>query len=477
MWQLENIELFRYEMEQMCKIDPILSSRLNKLERKLWDIQIPLYQSCRLTFKVSIEKRVGLTLDASIRKKIDDQLKAIEEIRKDLKASVDLKDLWAKYNETYKESQKIFDEYIEVLGGLALRDKLDNESSWMVWNLADHLIQDCSEKTCLNPSLAVPSAQEALTRTLARIIRMRFEEWTIWNLPFTSHEFGHVVIEETDYLPNFLNARTDFLTKCENSYFPGCDEEKIRAALRCQLEEFFADAFATYTMGPAYACAAIILRFDPIIKVESNEKPSDLKRVFVVLGMLEWMNNQPQSPTGSSPLTSVSSTPFRNIINKLRATWGDMLTKANPKCMLKNIDNTYFIDNADIEQLMQFVTLIGIEFNKEFGGSPARYSRMTGDNAGWDLAENQSKNWQSQLEKKFKISDPKGTLEELDLRDILNAVWDCRLFYADNDENKIALIENGIMPMFDAIAEKHCELSKPKGRKARKSYGSRQKVS
>src|SRR5438132_7552035 len=75
--------------------------------------------------------------------------------------------------------------------------------------------------------------------------------------------------------------------------------QKVREKMKSQAEnrvrhelgEYLADAFGTYVMGPAYPCAAIHLRFSPVVPSDPDaENRVDRERAHVVLGMLDKMN-------------------------------------------------------------------------------------------------------------------------------------------------------------------------------------------
>jgi hypothetical protein len=80
-------------------------------------------------------------------------------------------------------------------------------------------------------SLTLPSRMEQNALTSSGVLRIGFPEWTIWALPLVQHDFGRM-----------------FVNRCE----PTAADEGL-----------LADACATIVTGPAYACAALLLRLDP----------------------------------------------------------------------------------------------------------------------------------------------------------------------------------------------------------------------
>src|ERR1041385_5440331 len=94
---------------------------------------------------------------------------------------------WDDYTNIVSEkNQLVFSDYFEYLGGLALRIAgLDND----ICRIADELMKRCGSVGINEWSaLTIPASKEA--STLARSIRMRFPEWTIWAVPLTAHELG-----------------------------------------------------------------------------------------------------------------------------------------------------------------------------------------------------------------------------------------------------------------------------------------------
>src|SRR5262249_7748888 len=89
-------------------------------------------------------------------------------------------------------NEAMFAQYIEFIGGLALRDAGFDEG---ISRLANELLRGCCTR---NPEalLAIPTRQSAVAMTMTRIIRVTFPDWTIWALPSTALEFWHVVAKQ-----------------------------------------------------------------------------------------------------------------------------------------------------------------------------------------------------------------------------------------------------------------------------------------
>jgi tetratricopeptide (TPR) repeat protein len=222
---------------------------------------------------------------------IRDKLEAAREARDQTEAERLMQKAWAEYTTTvYRKSESLFSEYVDLLGGLALRDiGFDKDIS----RLGDELVRKWAPRLDVSwDSLTIPARQESPTTTPARIIRLGFPEWTIWALPLTAHEFGHLAISQNKELRELIaHGEPDEQTKSHR-------------------QEYAADAIATYVMGPAYACAAILLRFDPLSAyMDHGDQPAPAKRAHVVFRTLEWMDR--------ANIDRV----FEKIIAQLRKEW------------------------------------------------------------------------------------------------------------------------------------------------------------
>jgi hypothetical protein len=191
---------------------------------------------------------------------VDDELAKAE-------ADPNLSRAWADYRSTLDaKGTKLFTEYVDLLGGLALRQTgLDDG----ICAMADELIRGRGQIGTFNwNSLTIPAQREALEETVAQIVRLGFPEWTIWALPLAAHEFGHVVARRDERFRMIIER----------------DPERDQL-----VEMLVADAFATYVMGPAYACAAILMRLDPCAAAQPDGGGLTAARADVIFATLTLM--------------------------------------------------------------------------------------------------------------------------------------------------------------------------------------------
>lgn len=172
--------------------------------------------------------------------------------------------LWNRFDTLLKEQAKpLFAEYVEFAGGLAMRD---NALEDRVCRMTDELLKELSETT--RNALTVPARQAALSTIMTSVIKVGFPEWTVWGIPLAGHEAGLRIAEDDPAVREYVEEPGQGLSK------------ELRKSL-------FADIFAAYTLGPAYACAAILLRFEPHHVLAVGDEPSDIDRAWLILMVLD----------------------------------------------------------------------------------------------------------------------------------------------------------------------------------------------
>jgi hypothetical protein len=154
---------------------------------------------------------------------------------------------------------------------------------------------------------------------MVHVIRVRFPETSVWNLPVVAHEFGHFVAPELETREQVRGAIHPVREALDR-------EGKGSLIQRAHMEELFADLFATYVLGPAYACTCILLRWNAGTAYKDREKhPSIAKRVDWILKVLERMN---ENESGGEPT-------FWRIAKELRKSWDESLRVAGQPATLE----------------------------------------------------------------------------------------------------------------------------------------------
>lgn len=435
-------------------IDPILMARLDVLDQNLARVEDSKswMRSLRLQrFEASdslwagYDKTIGQNARTQRMKLQDIRDQLAEMDKKGVAEPDDLKMAWHSYSEIYEQSRAIFDECLTFIGGLTFRDQGLDER---ICEVADELIRDLAlgSRGDVWQSLTVPTMNETANKTIARIIRLRFQEWTIWSLPFTAHEFGHVVMGDAPEVQPWMNTEVERLVKgdaeLQQVLAAGADPqareratERARRRAEHHLNEYLADAFATYTMGPAYACAVILLRFNPAAAYEDDlQHPADARRAHVVLGMLQLMDQQAGKPP-----------PYRYVCEYLEKEWQETIDRAQPPSALVQ---------AEKDSLRELVGRIGKRFYPLL--LPAARYPHTGDD-GWTVAQAWSQGWcEASARQPLTVGSGK-------LRDVLNAAWLCRI----NNPQKVGEIAEAAQKLCDAIIEERRAAEKGTARKTK----------
>lgn len=245
---------------------------------------------------VEINDGGGVTLDRQMENlatKYDEMLTKVYEALRNVGSEEDLRAVWAVFEDLLhgqiEPLEPLFNDYVDLLGGLALRSLgIGHETC----QRADFLLRQLRTRST-GPSwnsVAVPAHAEALDMTPAQLIRLGFPGWTIWELPLAAHDFGHAVAASIDPIKKTIEA------------------ERWQPYGERFLTTLFADGYATYSLGPAYACAALLLRLDPAASViGSANEPSDALRAQMTLGMLRAINDD--------------DTTYNEIIGELDTEW------------------------------------------------------------------------------------------------------------------------------------------------------------
>jgi len=281
---------------------------------------------------------------------------ALLEIKQAIDGKKSLEDGWKSYARLKTELMpSLSSELLAIIGGVYLiKAKLDHmgdfdgESDGKSSNtplsfseMAQMLIEDLNGRGGKGWAPVLIVGEERLGHSVAEIIRLRFPACDIWHLPFTAHEYGYLVaqLRQLDRFENFRaqvrnnvdprrhknNAPPDdescYLeevrrmwriyygaeTSQERDNFYKNHEQELIALGRRQdtlLCRLFADAFATFFLGPAYVYALLYLRFipDETLYQPSATMPAFAHRFFIAMETLKWMNEEPSLNNGGNGL-------------------------------------------------------------------------------------------------------------------------------------------------------------------------------
>jgi hypothetical protein len=409
--------------------DPVLNARIRALSDDLALVKKNLEkgawrneQQADTRAEMEVDS-FWIGLETTLNKEIERQQTALEKIGREVYEAAEgnevvINSAWTRYNKVLQLSRDLLRECLEIIGALAIRNKdLDKR----IWYVADELIRECLILSTGEEYyyLSIHGMQDTFTKTRSRILRLRFPEWTIWDLPLAAHELGHVIIwdiienekdddEDERILTEFVDTHSDALIPVDDELTrmnqeAGSKAEDAKRWAEKRVHEFLADAFATYTMGPAYACSAILLRLNPGLAAMEGT-PSDAQRAHVILSMLEWANS-------SLPLID----PYDKVIQELRGYWNDTLSRVNPNGKLSLPCET---------RLSELAVDFGMKAYREILRKTALYPQ-TGEREGWARAQVWANQWLGNLTAEEALENPPVASENL--RDVLNATWFCRL--------------------------------------------------
>jgi len=293
-----------------------------------------------------------------------------------------IKTAWIKFDGLQTEGSRVLVETLAMIQGA--RSRLQPAS---LADIADDLLDELSATLdgIAWKRFTFEAEGEAFGEN-TQVIRLRFPMKDIWNLPVAVHEYGH------------------FLSTVQW----GLDEQGghtiIRELLKARAEgennkrwfylnEFFADAVATYALGPAYGYTCLLMRFNPVRAWQETDgrHPPDGQRAALIVRILERMDQEPDS-IGD----------FAGPAQKLKEYWSDSLAAAGQAPDISDVANSKPLDDL--------VTAI---YNKMLkpAGAHLRYNTLKKAKVVQGYLSNAS-------------AEFTGTLT---LRDLLNAAWRERL--------------------------------------------------
>lgn len=322
-------------------------------------------------------------------KLINKQQMELDRLRGEVENELMLESCWSAFRDNRQECVPIFRESLAFLEGALIRSAgMDNG----ICQMADFLLDDLSHRTGISWERFTILAEEEFFAQMAEIIRLRFPEFSIWNLPVAGHEFGHLVGQELREQKRDGTYRYPFQEILQR-------EGQIEPRNVPFLHEHFADAFATYALGPAFACVCILLRFDPGVAYRDGEEhPGYAKRAYFILKGLEKMD---EAEGGVMR-------PYGGIIELLWDLWQQNLAAAGQP------EN---LDQGIVPQLNEWLEELYLLLDRELPPR-ARYQ-------GWLRA-------QRLLPELLSSKEAGRILKDDDtLADVINAAWMCRIQHWD----------------------------------------------
>jgi hypothetical protein len=308
----------------------------------------------------------------------------------------DLAAAWAELQNLRRQLAPVFRESLAFVHGALLRTAALDDG---LCELGDAIASELSRSSGTTwTGLTIMTWEGESYDDLVELIRIRSPEVSIWSLPIVAHEFGHFAGQT---LAERVGGDRFYRFK---EYLQKKKQEDARAARH--LDELFADLYATYTFGPAYACTAVVLRFDPTVAFQPGlMHPSPDARVYWILKLLQKIDD------GAGVVR-----PYREIIGRLRGSWQATVAAAGQQSPA-NLDRTTLDEQFD----ELFKILDGLV------PDDAQYP-------GWLRAQALANSLDPDSE-----AAPKAAADTT-LADVLNAAWLCRLRLKSDQPASVRII-------------------------------------
>ena len=288
---------------------------------------------------------------------------------------------WQQLEEEQNQFANLHQEVLALLGGLHLRCQ---PQIGELCHIADTLLQAISAHTLVAwGGLTIPSQSDAIV-SKSGIIRLQAGDVNIWNLPVVAHEMGHFLQSHH----HDMQFRSDLSAQAN------------LAGGQSLLEEYMADMCAAYTLGPAFACASLLLRFNPFIALTSKNAlthPSYTRRAYLIFKSLEALDQHNSSIIN-----------YAGVRQRLHSHWKPTLSPEDTK----NLDKLFYTMYTLLDQHLV----------------AARYNT-------WEQADNLYMLWRNgrQTGNLFRSDQLPGVTIAM----VLNAAWCYRLYYLNSPDHAI----------------------------------------
>ena len=342
----------------------------------------------------------------------DYQLKRLQSLLPKSPAGATLLEIMRQSDGDHKHALE--QETLDFLGGVLMRrENVDGG----ICVLAEALLHEYSRMTGVNWASRVVLGPNPLFSHASEIVHHSFPDWSIWGLPLMAHEFGHITVPAT---PTF---RTELAEELVNvtQYHPEAaqwknDEAQAYINRRARhIEEFFADAFAVYCQGPAFAYNVLLLHLNPVeAYIARGFHPTHAERVELILKVLSEMNQQQRSD-------DYDTGPFDGVIKRFQRWWSKGVERAG-------------LQAGPVEQ---FHKLKAASLGSKFYRLLNKYYRLG--------AQYQANEWKQAEQAAERLLEVENNLTQESLRNLLNIAWTCRVRYPRD----VVRIEKIIRPNLD----------------------------
>lgn len=282
-------------------------------------------------------------------------------------------------------------EALDFLGGIILREENLDEG---ICALADDLMRDYARMAGINWGARVIPGKHPLFKQALDLVHLRFPDWDLWNLPLMAHEFGHIIATSFPEFDTFFDQQLH--GHAAAAQFQPEDDPAGNQRRARHFHEFFGDAFAVYCQGPAFACAAILLNFNPHEAQRlRGDHPTYAERVVVIEEILKRMNL-------AARIDPDDPGPYAWIVEILRE-WMQFEPSQDPQEISQH-KLRELVARTHADQIYKFLR---------------KYFRLGN--------EYRAGSWHRSREIGKQLLEGHAQLASESLRDLLNIAWYCRL--------------------------------------------------
>lgn len=210
-------------------------------------------------------------------------------------------------------------EALDFLGGVLIRRKKLDAG---ICTIADALLRDYARMTGVNWTSRTVPGRNPLFSPATDMVQLHFPDWDLWNLPLMAHEFGHVAALATPAFRDFVTGQAQSFVEIHPEAGGWTRQQKALyvSQRESHLHEFFADAFAVYCQGPAFAFDMVLLNLNPAeAYAPRGHHPTHAERFEGLLTVLGKMN-------ASAQQEGEDTRSYERVINWLKAVWQQNLT-------------------------------------------------------------------------------------------------------------------------------------------------------
>jgi len=333
---------------------------------------------------------------------------------------------WVKYNELRDNVAQINQEVLEIVQGLAIhRGSTDEKACWIVRRFLEGISGEPL-------GLTVFTARDLNVPTLGRLTRVRFPVKSIWTLPCTAHQFANLKIKDTPSLTALAKATAAHEAQSLPPPPSRFAQQRMETRIQSRWLEIMSDVLAVYFTGPSYAGSTILMRLSPAGGDVDESQASDLDRAFVILETLRQLDSK-----------SDGEDPYKDFVAWLESRWNDMLAAAGSEGL----------SDARRKELLDFVSGLLTEADQSvsYAKYPLHKIPFMDSTGSWDIAQQWSKDWQTDLKNDDTLRAPGDVDASSNIRDAFNAGWLC--WSKTNDVRKVGVIARAVFDLCGQIVE------------------------